>query len=49
MEVILEQYGGSLTVAHRKFQEVLDETERNPPNPTYTCVVRMEHRGWYIN
>ena len=32
-----------------KFQEALDGTERNLPNPTYTCVVRMEHRGWYIN
>ena len=24
---------------------MLDGTERNPPNPTYTCAVRMEHRG----
>ena len=28
---------------------MLDGTERNPPNPTYTCVVRMEHREGYIN
>ena len=28
---------------------MLDGTERNPPNPTYTCAVRMEHKGGYIN
>ena len=22
-----------------------DETERNPPDPTYTCAVRMERKG----
>ena len=27
---------------------MLDGTERNPPDPTYTCAVRMEHkRGVY--
>ena len=26
-----------------------DGTERNPPNPTYTCAVRMERKGEYIN
>jgi len=28
---------------------VPDGTERDPPNPTYTCMVRMELKGWYIN
>ena len=28
---------------------MLDGTERNPQNLTYTCVVRMERRRWYIN
>ena len=23
--------------------------ERNPPDPTYTCAVRMERKGEYIN
>ena len=32
-----------------KFQGVRDGTERNPPNPTYTCAVRMERKGEYIN
>ena len=32
----------------RKFQEVLDGTERNLPNPSYTCAVKMERRGRYI-
>ena len=26
-----------------------DGTERNPPDPTYTCAVRMERKGEYIN
>ena len=26
-----------------------DGTERNPPNQIYTCAVRMEHKGEYIN
>ena len=25
-----------------------DGTERNPPDPTYTCAVRMERKGEYI-
>ena len=49
MEVIPEQWEGSLTAAHRKFQEVPDGTERNPPNPTYTCAARMKREGKYIN
>ena len=49
MEVILEQWEGSLTAAHRKFQEVPDGTERNPPDTTYTCAARMERKGEYIN
>ena len=24
---------------------MLDGTERNPPDPTYTCAVRMERKG----
>ena len=27
---------------------MLDETGRNPPNPAYTCVVKMTPRGQYI-
>ena len=27
---------------------MLDETGRDPPNPTYTCVVKMTPRGQYI-
>lgn len=27
---------------------MLDRSERNPPNPTYTCVVKMISRGQYI-
>ena len=27
---------------------MLDGTGRNPPNPTYTCVVKMTPRGQYI-
>ena len=42
-------YLNSKEAAVRKFQEVLDEIERNSPNPTYTCAVRMEGKGWYIN
>ena len=49
MEVIPEQWEGSLTAAHRKFQEVPDGTERNPPNPIYTCAARMKREGKYIN
>ena len=49
MEVIPEQKGSSLIAAHRKFQEVPDGTERNPLDTTYTCAVRMELKGEYIN
>ena len=49
MEVIPEQWGSSLTAAHRKFQEVPDGTEGYPTNPTYTCAARMERKGRYIN
>ena len=31
-----------------RFQKVLDGTERDPLNPTYTCVVKMISRGQYI-
>uniref|UniRef100_A0A7N2MTU4 Glycosyltransferase n=1 Tax=Quercus lobata TaxID=97700 RepID=A0A7N2MTU4_QUELO len=30
-----------LGATHRRLQKVLDGTERNPPNPTYTCAVKM--------
>ena len=49
MEVIPEQWEGSLTAAHRKFQEAPDGTERDLPDPIYTCAVRMERKGKYIN
>ena len=26
-----------------------DGTERNPPDSTYTCAVRMKRKGEYIN
>jgi len=49
VEVIPEQQESSLTAAHRKFQEAPDGTERNPPGTIYTCSVKMDREGEYIN
>ena len=43
-----EQWWSNLTTASWRFQKVLDGTERDPLNPTYTCVVKMISRGQYI-
>ena len=43
-----EQWWNSLTTAGWRFQEVLDGTKKDPPNPTYTCMVKMTPRGQYI-
>ena len=48
VEVMSEQWWDSLIAAGWRFQEVLDGTGRDPPNPTYTCVVKMTPRGQYI-
>ena len=43
-----EQWWSNLTVTSWRFQKVLDGTERDPSNPTYTCMVKMISRGQYI-
>ena len=48
VEVMPEQWWSSLTTVGWRFQKVLDGTGRDPPNPTYTCVVKMTPRGQYI-